>query len=153
MIALGLREQMTEDGVNVSVVLPGYIDTDISVPLRAPEGAAGTDRRTVRRLVGGHADDLAGPVRGDGPKQVGGNMLRLLDEANRHGGRAGRVRRGPRCRAVSSGSGGRNTQPERIVTRPVDPSTSTRAPSGMRRVADGTPAAQGTPSSRLTIIA
>ncbi len=65
MIALGLREQMTEDGVNVSVVLPGYIDTDISVPLRAPEGAAGTDRRTVRRLVGGHADDLAGPVRGE----------------------------------------------------------------------------------------
>jgi NAD(P)-dependent dehydrogenase (short-subunit alcohol dehydrogenase family) len=40
MIALGLREQLKADGVTVSVVLPGYIDTDMSVPLTAPKAPA-----------------------------------------------------------------------------------------------------------------
>jgi DNA-binding CsgD family transcriptional regulator len=39
------------------------------------------------------------------------------------------------------------------VTFPDEPSTSSSVPVGMRLVAFGTPAAQGMPSSRLTIIA
>ena len=40
-----------------------------------------------------------------------------------------------------------------IVTVPLSPSTSTMAPSGMRRVASTTDGTQGMPSSRLTMTA
>ena len=37
MLALGLREELREAGVQVTVVLPGFVDTEMSTPLTMPK--------------------------------------------------------------------------------------------------------------------